>query len=175
MLNIATTLVIWQQKKRLRVVQFLLLTISQNRRQENDIPTKIIKENADIFSIYRSFSNMTDVCIFPTPLKLANITHVFKKWPKNSKESYRPISILQIYKKLTKGVNLNKYQITFNKYQITLKCGILLFLGPQPPATAHGPIYFFTAPGPNYFFTTPNDWITFSRPSSIKNDLFTAL
>ena len=43
--------------------------------QEVDIPTKIIKENSDIFFnfIYQSFNNMIDVCIFPTSLKLANI------------------------------------------------------------------------------------------------------
>ena len=41
---------------------------------------------------------------------------------------------------------------------------VLLFLGPQSPA-----------PGLIYFFTTPNDGITFSRPPSIKNYLFTAL
>ena len=49
--------------------------------QEDDIPTKIIKENSDIFFnfIYQSFNNMIDVCIFPTSLKLANITPVYKK------------------------------------------------------------------------------------------------
>ena len=46
--------------------------------QEDDIPTELIKENFDIFSnfIYQSFNNMTDVCIFRTLLKLANITPV---------------------------------------------------------------------------------------------------
>ena len=49
--------------------------------QEDDVPTKTIKENSDIFSnfIYQSFNNMIDVCIFPTSLKLANITPVYKK------------------------------------------------------------------------------------------------
>ena len=63
--------------------------------QEDDIPTKIIKENSDIFSnfICQSFNNMIDVCIFPTSLKLANITRVYKKDSKNSKENYRPVSI----------------------------------------------------------------------------------
>ena len=47
--------------------------------QEDDIPTKIITENSDIFSnfIYQSFNNMIDVCIFPISLKLANITPVY--------------------------------------------------------------------------------------------------
>ena len=39
--------------------------------QENDIPTKAIKENADIFAnfIYQSFNSMIYVCIFPASLK----------------------------------------------------------------------------------------------------------
>ena len=53
--------------------------------QENEVPTNIIKKNADISSIfiYQNFNNMIDICIFPAPLKLANITPVFKKGPKN--------------------------------------------------------------------------------------------
>ena len=49
--------------------------------QENDITTNIVKENANIFSnfIYQSFNNMIIVRILVTSLKLANITHVFKK------------------------------------------------------------------------------------------------
>ena len=64
--------------------------------QENDIPTKLIKENANIFSnfIYHSFSHMIDVYIFPTLLKLANVTPALKKGAKNSKESYRPVNML---------------------------------------------------------------------------------
>ena len=56
--------------------------------QKNDSPTKIIKENADIFSnsLYQSFNNMIDVWIFLTSLKLANITPVFKKGPKNQRK-----------------------------------------------------------------------------------------
>ena len=37
---------------------------------------------------------MIDVCIFPASLKLANISPVYKKGSKNSKENYRPVSIL---------------------------------------------------------------------------------
>ena len=35
-------------------------------------------------------------------------------------------------------------------------------------------LLLYAPPTPNYFFTAPNDEITFSRPSNIKNDLFTA-
>ena len=56
----------------------------------------MVKENSDIFShfIFHSFNNMIDVCIFPTSLKEANITPIYKKVSKNSKENYRPESIL---------------------------------------------------------------------------------
>ena len=49
--------------------------------QENDIPTKIINESADIFPNfkYESFNNMIDVCIFPTSVKLANVASVSSK------------------------------------------------------------------------------------------------
>ena len=55
--------------------------------EESDIRTKIIKENADIFSKFtcQSFSNMIDVCIFPASLKLAKSTPVFKKGAKKPK------------------------------------------------------------------------------------------
>ena len=60
--------------------------------QKNDTPAKLIKKNSDIFSnfIYQSSNKMIDVCIFPTSLKLANITPVYKKDSQNSKENYRP-------------------------------------------------------------------------------------
>ena len=49
--------------------------------QDNDIPTKIIKENPNIFSyfIFQSFNQMIDVLILPTALKSASIVRVFKK------------------------------------------------------------------------------------------------
>ena len=51
--------------------------------EKDDVLTKIkiIKENSNIFSnfIYQNFNGMIDFCIFPTSLKLANITPVYKK------------------------------------------------------------------------------------------------
>ena len=63
--------------------------------QDTDIPTKIIKQNTNILApfICKSFNNMADSSTFSAALKLAHITTVFKKGPKNSKENYRPVSI----------------------------------------------------------------------------------
>ena len=101
--------------------------------QEDNIPTKIIKENSDIFSsfIYQSFNNMIDVCIFPTLLKLANITPVYKKDLKNSKENYRPVSILsnisKIYERCLFKPISNYFENIFSKFQ----CGFRQFLSAQ--------------------------------------------
>ena len=90
--------------------------------QENDIPKKI-KGKADIFFIflYQSFSNTTDVCIFSTSLKLANIMLVFKKGPKNSTENYRSVSILpnisKIYERRLFKQMPNYFPNIFSKFQ----------------------------------------------------------
>ena len=60
--------------------------------QDTDNLTKIIKENADIFAdiLFNSIKK-TD---FPSSLKKANITPVFKKGNRNPKDNFRPVSIL---------------------------------------------------------------------------------
>ena len=62
----------------------------------SDIPTRIIKENA----FNSSFNNSIDQSKFPSILKLANTTPVFKKGDRNSKEDYRPVSILSSISKV---------------------------------------------------------------------------
>ena len=49
--------------------------------QDTDIPTKIIKENADIFAdiLLASFNDSVEKSNFPSSLKKANITPVFKR------------------------------------------------------------------------------------------------
>ena len=64
--------------------------------QDTDVPTKIPKDNADIFSDFflLGFNNSITTSIFPSSVKQAIIRPVFKKGDKNSKENYRPVSIL---------------------------------------------------------------------------------
>ena len=59
--------------------------------------TKIIKENANIFTdfVHYSINSSINNGNFPSFLKLANVIPVFKKDCKNSKDNYRPISILK--------------------------------------------------------------------------------
>ena len=64
--------------------------------QDTDIPSKIIKENADIFAsfLHSSFNASVTNSEFPSLLKQANITPVFKKGERYSKDNYRPVSVL---------------------------------------------------------------------------------
>ena len=60
------------------------------------LPTKLIKENSDIFGdfIFGNYKNCVVDSIFPNSLKNAIITPVHKKGAKTSKDNYRPVSIL---------------------------------------------------------------------------------
>ena len=60
--------------------------------QDSDIPSRNIKENADIFTdiLHFSFNNSIYQSEFPSILKLANSAPVFKNGDRNSKENYRP-------------------------------------------------------------------------------------
>ena len=64
--------------------------------QDSDIPEKIIKENANIFAdvLLASFDDSGEKSNFSPCLKNANITPVFKTGDRNSKNNYRPVSIL---------------------------------------------------------------------------------
>ena len=64
--------------------------------QQSDIPTKILKQNSDYFAeyFYENINQYILKSIFPSDLKLADVTPVYKKKSKNSKDNYRPVSIL---------------------------------------------------------------------------------
>ena len=74
--------------------------------QSTDIPTKLIKENSDIFGdfIFGNYNNCVSSSNFSNFLKNAIITPVHKKGAKSSKDNYRSVSILpnisKIYEKL---------------------------------------------------------------------------
>ena len=64
--------------------------------QESDIPVKIIKENLDIVSnfVYSNFNNSLFSSIFPSHLKNATITPIFKKTDRANVENYSRVSML---------------------------------------------------------------------------------
>ena len=62
--------------------------------QQYNIPTRILKQNSDYFAeyFYKNINQCISKPIFPTDLKLPDVTPVYKKNLKNSKDGYRPVS-----------------------------------------------------------------------------------
>ena len=58
--------------------------------QKNNIPTKIIKENIDIYVDFlcMSINSAIKSSCFLSSLKLADVTHVHKNWRKDMKENF---------------------------------------------------------------------------------------
>ena len=121
--------------------------------QYSDIPTKIIKENSDIFSdlICESISNSIKSSIFPSCLKHADVTPLHKKCNKSLKENYRPVSILPIlskvfetsmFKQLPRFFDdiFSKYQYGFRKGFSTQQC-LLALLEKWKPSIDRGKVF----------------------------------
>ena len=95
---------------------------------KHSIPTKIIKDNCNIFArkLHIDFNNSIISGIFPNNLKLADVTPTHKKGDRTDKTNYRPISLLSTLSKIferllfyqmhdfTESI-LSKYQCGFRK------------------------------------------------------------
>ena len=91
--------------------------------QDTDIPTKLIKENADVFAdiLYATFNYSPEKCNLPSSFKKANITPLFKEGDRNSKDNYRSVSTLPNMSKIFERCifcKLNSFMLEFlSKYQ----------------------------------------------------------
>ena len=92
--------------------------------QQNDIPTKILKKNSEVFAGY--FQKNINFCIensiFPSDLKVADVTPAFKKKSKTSKDNYRPISILPNISKIYERCLYNQMQTYFDNILSNYQC-----------------------------------------------------
>ena len=88
--------------------------------QESDIPVKIIKANENFFAeaICFYFNKSLENGKFPNCLKIANITPVFKKDPRTSKNNYRPVSILPVFSKIFERLLLGNFQSSLIMYYL---------------------------------------------------------
>ena len=126
-LNVIFHLKMFKRKKIL--VELNNLNINK-ATQNTDIPTKIIKENSDIFGDF-IFSNL-NCCInnssYPSLLKRADITPVHKKDSKSEKNNYRPVSILSNISKVYERIMFKQMSeffesSFFSKYQCGFRKG----------------------------------------------------
>ena len=93
--------------------------------QNTDIPVKILKQNADIFGSYicHFFHICVDKGTFPSVLKHADITPVFKKGYRVSKENYRPVSILHVISKIFEKLLCNQMTPFKDQFLSKYQCG----------------------------------------------------
>ena len=94
----------------------------------SDVSTKVLKQNADLFSpfildyVNKSISSST----FPSILTLADIIPVYKKDSRYEKSNYRPISVLPNPSKLSENV---LYDQMFSFFLKTFSSNIKLVSG----------------------------------------------
>ena len=98
---------------------------SNKATQNTDIPTKLIKENSDIFAdfIFENLNDSISQSVFPSALKLANITPVHKKDSKSKKDHYRSISVLPNISKIYERFFFKQISEYFEQFLSKCQCG----------------------------------------------------
>ena len=93
--------------------------------QSNDIPSKLIKEFEELFSIFiaNNFNNCLEESFFPESLKKAEVLPIFKKANKTEKSNYRPISILSNISKIYEKIMFEQLNDHFDKILSKYQCG----------------------------------------------------
>ena len=91
----------------------------------SDIPLKIIKENCDLIAyfILHNFNTALSSCEYPTSLKYAKITAIFKKDDRTDKTNYRPINILSNLRKVFERFMQNQMYPYLNQIFSKWQCG----------------------------------------------------
>ena len=96
---------------------------SKKATRKGDIPVKILKSS---FNVYLSeLTLLTKNClkkgVFPSDLKVAVITPIFKKEDSLNKENYRPdlLAYYLIGQKCLKGLYTNKLIVLWKGFHIT--------------------------------------------------------
>ena len=120
------------------ICKAILALDASNVTQNDDVPTKIIKNNSDIFSKFfqANLNNTTETSIFYEHLRYANVKPAFKKDSQTDKKNYGPISILPNVSKTCKrclNKQLEKYfQALLCKYQCGFREGYSVINTIQP-------------------------------------------
>ena len=85
--------------------------------QQGDIPTKIIKDNKDLFPYFisASFNNAVNKGVFPDELKQADIKPIYKKESRNERENYRLVSISPNLSKIFESCISDQFKGHFDK------------------------------------------------------------
>ena len=87
-----------------------------NEIVQDSNPSKIIKDNYDIFgeNLLTDFNLSVDYGLFPSNLKYADVTPVYKKGERADKSNYRPVSLIPA---LSKKFEINDIESKLSKFQ----------------------------------------------------------
>ena len=98
---------------------------TKKNTHSNDVPTKIVKANADLFSIFASnaFNESVISCKFLSVLKLADVKPVHKKASRFEKTNYRPVSLLPNISKFFEGFQ-NILKLCYQNFNVVFGKGI---------------------------------------------------
>ena len=93
--------------------------------QQSDIPTNILRINVDLYSFYlqKILNKCLKKSVFPDAMKVAEVTPVFKKNDRISKENYRPVSILPVISKVFEKCIYRQLETSFNTKLSKFQCG----------------------------------------------------
>ena len=93
--------------------------------QNTEITTNLIEENLDIFVdfIFENLNDSISQSVFPSALKLANITPAHKKNSKSKKDHYRPISVLPNIFKICERFFFKQISEYFEQFLFKYQCG----------------------------------------------------
>ena len=100
---------------------------TERASQQSDIPTKNLKKNSDYFAeyFYENINQCISKLIFPSDLKLTEvyINLVYKKKSKNSRDNYRPVSILSNISEIYERCIYDQIQLFFDSLLSKYQCG----------------------------------------------------
>ena len=98
-----------------------------------NIPAKHLKETFDICSpmLNGIWCNAIKECIFPSRLKLADITPTFKKGDATCAENYRPVSVLPVVSKIYEKIMQRQIISYIDNYLLPFLCGFRKGYSPQ--------------------------------------------
>ena len=99
--------------------------VPRKATQNTNIPVRILKQNSDIFGNYIGdfFNECVDKGVFPSILKNANITPIYKKDFRGLKDNYWLVSILPIIPKIFEKLLSKQITIYMDKFLSKYQCG----------------------------------------------------
>ena len=86
--------------------------------QDTDIPTRILKENSDLFAQFalKNYNEVITTSTVPDILKHANLRPVYKKYSRNEMQNYRHVSTFSNLSKVYEKCMFNEMETHFDNF-----------------------------------------------------------